>query len=80
MTLSNIRYFVEVARCESITEAADNLYISQPGLSKQIALVENEIGVTLFYRTHRTVKLTPAGRYLYNVITSYSIHYTKLYD
>ncbi len=62
MTLSNIRYFVEVASCESITEAAEKLYISQPGLSKQIALIEKEIGVALFYRTHRTVRLTPAGR------------------
>lgn len=65
MTLMNLRYFVEAARCGSFTEAARNLYVSQPGLSKQIALVEKEVGVPLFMRANRSVKLTPAGEYLY---------------
>ena len=65
MTLTNIRYFIEAARCENFTEAANNLYVSQPCLSKQIALLEKEIGVQLFFRCHRSVRLTPAGRFLY---------------
>ena len=65
MTLMNLRYFVEAARCGSFTEAARNLYVSQPGLSKQIALVEKEVGVPLFERANRSVKLTPAGEYLF---------------
>ncbi len=65
MTLMNLRYFVEAARCGSFTEAARNLYVSQPGLSKQIALVEKEVGVPLFLRANRSVRLTPAGQYLY---------------
>lgn len=65
MTLTNLRYFVEAASCGSFTKAAHNLYVSQPGLSKQIALVEKEIGVPLFLRANRSVKLTPAGEYLY---------------
>ncbi len=66
MTLMNLRYFVEAARCGSFTRAAHNLYVSQPGLSKQIALVEKEVGVPLFVRANRSVKLTPAGEYLYD--------------
>lgn len=65
MTLMNLRYFVEAARCGSFTEAARNLYVSQPGLSKQIVLVEKEVGVPLFERANRSVKLTPAGEYLF---------------
>ncbi|MDO4572632.1 MAG: LysR family transcriptional regulator [Clostridia bacterium] len=65
MTLMNLRYFLEAARCGSFTEAARNLYVSQPGLSKQIALVEKEVGVPLFVRANRSVRLTPAGEYLY---------------
>jgi len=43
------------------TEAAKSLYVSQPSLSKQIAILESEIGVQLFYRTKRDVRLTQAG-------------------
>lgn len=69
MTLMNLRYFVEAARCGSFTEAARNLYVSQPGLSKQIALVEKEVGVPLFERANRSVKLTPAGEYLFEQLS-----------
>lgn len=65
MTLTNIHYFVEAARCENFTEAAKSLFVSQPSLSKQIALLEKEVGTPLFFRTNRRVRLTPAGRYLY---------------
>lgn len=65
MTLTNLRCFMEAARCENFTQAAKNLYISQPGLSKQVFQVENEVGTPLFFRVNRGVKLTPSGRYLY---------------
>ncbi len=66
ITLLQIEYFFAVARYLSFTEAAKNLYISQPSLSKQIAILENEIGVKLFFRTKRDVRLTPAGVVLLN--------------
>jgi DNA-binding transcriptional LysR family regulator len=50
-----------VAKYLNFTEAAKNLYASQPSLSKQIAILEKEIGVELFYRTKRDVRLTAAG-------------------
>lgn len=61
ITLLQIEYFFAVARLLNFTEAAKSLYISQPSLSKQIAILENEIGVKLFFRTKRDVRLTPAG-------------------
>lgn len=56
-----IDYFIAVAHHLNFTKAAKSLYISQPSLSKQVALLEQEIGVQLLYRTKRTVRLTPAG-------------------
>ena len=65
MTFARMKYFVEVARCQNLTAAAQRLYTSQPNLSKQIAILENEVGAKLFIRTNRSVCLTSAGRYLY---------------
>lgn len=48
------------------------MYVSQPSLSKQIAILENEIGVQLFYRTKRDVRLTPAGVVLFKELNGIS--------
>ena len=61
MTTQQIRFFLETARCLSFTEAARNLFVTQPTLSKQIALMESELGIKLFYRRGRAVSLTPSG-------------------
>jgi DNA-binding transcriptional LysR family regulator len=74
MTLTNIRYFIEAARYENFTEAARTLFVSQPSFSKQIALVEKEVGVPLFFRVNRGVRLTPAGRYLYDQLKDLVSH------
>ncbi len=65
MNLTRIQYFVEVARMENFSKAARNLYVSQPNLSKQIALMEQELGFALFRRLGKSVQLTQAGQYLY---------------
>jgi len=65
INLLQIEYFLAVARYLNFTEAAKSLYISQPALSKQIAILENEIGVQLLFRTRRSVRLTPAGAVLF---------------
>lgn len=62
MRLEQISYFLQVAETQSMTGAAKELYISQPALSKQIALLEREVGVPLFERKARGVILTSAGR------------------
>jgi len=59
-----INYFMAVARHLSFTEAAKSLYTSQPTISRQISLLEQQIGVQLFERTKRSVVLTPAGSLL----------------
>ncbi|MCR5784992.1 MAG: LysR family transcriptional regulator [Eubacterium sp.] len=65
MTTQQIRFFLEVANCLNFSEAARHLFVSQPALSKQIALLEDELDVKLFTRTKRVVALTPAGTMLY---------------
>ncbi len=61
MRVEQITYFLSVAEHGNITAAAKALFISQPALSKQIALLEQEIGLPLFERQARGVVLTQAG-------------------
>ena len=64
MLQQRIQTFLEVANCLSFSTAAANLYISQQAVTKQIASLERELGLSLFYRTTRRVTLTPAGSLL----------------
>lgn len=59
-------YFTVIAENESFTAAAKKLGLSQPPLSKQIMLLEEELGVRLFKRGSRKTELTEAGAYLYS--------------
>lgn len=64
MTIHQIECFLEAARTLNFTEAANRLYISQQGLSRQIASLEKELELRLFDRTTRDVRLTRSGELL----------------
>ena len=64
MTFKQLEYFAAVARTLSFTEAANEVFVSQPALSRGIVSLENELGVSLLNRNHHTVSLTPAGTLL----------------
>lgn len=61
MELRVLKYFLAVVREESITKAADVIHITQPTLSRQLALLEDELGVKLFERGPHKIKLTEEG-------------------
>lgn len=64
MELRHLRYFEAVARHSHVTRAAAELHIAQPALSKQISQLERELGITLFDRVGRSLRLTEAGEAL----------------
>lgn len=63
MELRQLIYFVEVAKREHVSEAAEALHVAQSAISRQIANLEAELGVNLFERDGRNVKLTPIGHH-----------------
>ena len=62
MELRHLRYFIAAAEEENISRAALKLHVSQPGISRQIRDLEDEIGFELFQRTAKSLKLTDSGR------------------
>lgn len=61
MTLQQLRYVIEIARCGTVNTAAENLFISQPSLSKAVQNLEKELGISLFLRTPKGTVLTNDG-------------------
>ncbi len=64
ITFRQINYFLAVAEELHFRKAAERLFISQPGLSRQIKQMEVDLGLTLFERHNRKVVLTKPGKYL----------------
>lgn len=64
MEIRILRYFLEIAREENMTRAAEKLHISQPSLSKEIKKLEDELGHSLFVRTNKSMHLTDEGMLL----------------
>lgn len=66
MELRQLSYFTTIVNEGNISQAAKKLNISQPPLSHQMKLLEAELGVTLFERGSRRIRLTPAGKTFYD--------------
>lgn len=81
MTLTQLKYAIEIAKFSSMNEAAKNLYISQPSLSGSIKELENEIGITIFLRSSKGVSLTSEGKdflgYAKQIVEQYELMESK---
>ncbi len=64
MEIRSLSYFVRIAELGSITRAASHLRVAQPALTRQVQRLEDELGVSLFTRVNRGVRLTEAGQKL----------------
>jgi DNA-binding transcriptional LysR family regulator len=62
MELRHLRYFVAVAEEENVTRASVRLRVAQPSLSRQVRDLEEMLGLTLFERNSKSVRLTAAGK------------------
>ena len=77
MTITQIKWFLAVARTLNFTKAADQLGVSQPTLSRQIVNMEEELNLQLFIRSGRSISLTPAARSLVNTLGSVYDNYLE---
>lgn len=64
MELVQLKYFCDVAETQHMTRSAQRLHVAQPALSQSMHRLEGELGVTLFERVGRNIRLTPEGAYL----------------
>ena len=72
MSLRQLEYFAALAERLSFREAADDCFVTQPGLSAQLKDLERLLGVQLFERSQRTVLLTPPERPYYRSRAAFS--------
>ena len=64
MTLLQLKYIAMIAKCGSFSRAAQTLYVTQPGISKMVRAVEEELGITIFVRSSAGITLTAEGEEL----------------
>lgn len=80
VNLKHIFYFLTVAETGNVTQAAKKLYVTQPQLSKKLMALEQQLGLPLFVRKGRKIRLTEAGLYLYEKWTALLECYNRELD
>jgi DNA-binding transcriptional LysR family regulator len=75
-----VKYFLAIAETSNFTKAAEQLYISQSVLSRQIASIEKELGLTLFNRGNKNVSLTEAGKIFYDGLKDISWRFSAMLE
>lgn len=80
MDIRILRSFATVGELEHIGQAAEKLHISSSPLSRQIQLLEEELGVELFYREKKRLRLTSEGRDFLSEVRSFLKHHDRLKD
>ena len=80
MNIEQLQYVCMVARTNSITVAAENLYVTQQTISKAINKLENELGVILMIRSHKGVQLTDVGKVFVEKAAHIVREFQELYD
>lgn len=78
MNRTQIKYFLTAARCLNFTEAAQQLFITQPALSQQITAIEAELNMQLFIRHKNKLRLTPAALVLLEELPKYEKFYQEI--
>ena len=71
MNTTQVKCFLALAETLNFTKAAARLYMSQPGLSRQISSLEQELNTQLFIRGQKGVSMTPAGALLARELGTY---------
>ena len=80
MEFKHLEYFIETSQHRSMSKAAEALYISQQALSRCIANMEQELGVELFSRSVKGIRLTEDGKYLYDLFAPQVEQFHKTLD
>lgn len=77
MTETQIQYFLVVAKEQSISRAAEILFVSQPAVSKQLSLLEKELGVQLFERKGPRIRITDTGLTFENLFLDFKCRFSE---
>lgn len=80
LTLKQFQYFIKIVEEGGFTAASEKLFIAQSALSRQMKLLEEEIGFQLFDRTDKRVKLTAAGEVFYKKIKDNLLYLNEIID
>lgn len=79
ITIEQMQYILELSKTHSFHKTAENLYVSQPAISKAIKKAEDELSIKLFERSSQGVYPTQAGLELVKIIDELLIHFSDLY-